>query len=627
VALLMPDGVAADPDWIAGLEARGVRVVALRPEQAKREALDDLLAEIRRPAAAPAPREETAAGHDRPGIATPYQEPATATERRLARIWGALLGIDRVGVHDDFFELGGHSLLATRLVSRIREELGGEIALETVFAEPTIARLAARLGSGEKEQAPRIPRASRAEDLPLSTAQQQIWVLQQLDRTSPAYNLPGAFRLRGALDAAAVAWALGQVAARHEILRTTFPAVQGWPVQRIAPGAEAPLPMIDLGSLEEAPAGQEVRELLVQDVLRPFDLARGPAFRAALFRLADDDHVLWLSFHHICFDGWSWGVLFSELAALYESHRMGRPAPLPPLPLQYADFAAWQRGRAALAEAQLAWWRERLAGKVPLQLAPERLPGGGRPAGALETFELAPELTESLSALGQAEGSTLFVVLLALFNVLLHQRTGREDISVGSPVAGRLSSEVEGLIGNFVNTVVLRTALAGAPSFRELLARVRETALEAHSRQEVPYEQVAAALHDRTNRRARLFEVWFVLHNTPAPALALPGLAIAPLPMSGKAPRHDLSFSLWPEARGLSAALEYRTDLFPQPVVRQIAEDFTTLAEAVVADSGLRLPALAGLLGRSQQERQEARKQAAKGAGLERLRAKRREAV
>ncbi|HVR96262.1 MAG TPA: condensation domain-containing protein, partial [Thermoanaerobaculia bacterium] len=497
------------------------------------------------------------------------------------------------------------------------------------FTAPTVARLAAHLATGEPQapQVPRIQRARRDRDLPLSFAQQQIWVIQQLDADDPAYSLPSAFRLRGALDPSAVAWSLRNVAARHEVLRTAYPTVQGWPVQRIATETGMSMPLVDLGLLDETRAGQEVRAFLAREALRSFDLAGGPASRAILIRLAAEDHVLWLSFHHICFDGWSWGVLFSELAALYSARRAGLPSPLPPLPLQYADFAAWQRERAGEIEGQLVWWRERLAGLAPLQLALDRLLASGERKGAVETFQLAPDLTEPLRALGQAEGCTLFMVLLALFKVLLHQRTGREDISVGSPVAGRINAEVEGLIGNFVNTLVLRTDLAGDPPFRDLLARVRKTTLEAHSRQEAPFEQVAAALYDGTSHRVRLFEVWFVLHNTPVPALELPGLTVATVVVDGQAPRHDLSFSLWPTSRGLHALLEYRTDLFPPSVVRQMAEDFTTLAQAVVADASLRRSTLASLLGRAQQEQRETRKQVAKTAGLERLREKRRKTV
>jgi aspartate racemase len=381
--------------------------------------------------------------------------------------------------------------------------------------------------------------------------------------------------------------------------------------------------MIDLGLLAEAQAWREVQELLVQDALRPFDLASDPAFRALLIRRAADDHVLWLSFHHICFDGWSFGLLFSELAALYAARRAGRLSPLPPLSLQYADFATWQRHRAGEIEWQLDWWRERLSGQAPLQLAPDRLLRGSKPSGAVEAFRLTRNLFESLQTLGKAEGCTLFVVLLTLFKILLLQRTGKEDISVGSPVAGRLSSELEGLIGNFVNTLVFRTNLAGDPSFREMLARVRETALGAYSHQEAPYEQVAAA----TGRRHRLFEVWFVFQTTREPALALPGLTVTSVPVDGMVPRHDLSLRLWPDHQELHAVLEYRTDIFPQSAVRQIADDFAMLARAVVKDSGLRCSDLAGLLGRTHQEQQETRKRDAKVAGLESLRAIRREAV
>ncbi|HEX6861363.1 MAG TPA: TauD/TfdA family dioxygenase, partial [Thermoanaerobaculia bacterium] len=282
--------------------------------------------------------------------------------------------------------------------------------------------------------------------------------------------------------------------------------------------------------------------------------------------------------------------------------------------------------RAGEIEGQLDWWRERLAGLAPLRSAPGRPLRAGEPAGAAETFRVPLELAGPLRALGLAQGCTLFMVLLALFKLLRWQRTGREDSSVGSPVAGRLTSQVEGLIGNFVNTVVLRTSLAGDPPFRELLARVKETTLGAYAHQEMPYEQVAAALHDPGEGRTRWFDAWFVLHNTPVPALSLPSLAAEAVPVERTAPRHDLSFSLWPDPQGLSATLEYRTNLFPRGAVRQMAEDFLTLAQAVLQDANLSLSALAGLLGTAHRERQETRKQAVKAAGLEKLRARRRPA-
>ena len=577
---------------------------------------------------------EATALQERPGIDTPYEEPGTGTERRLAMLWGHLLGIDRVGVHDDFFALGGHSLLATRLLSRVCEEFAREIPLEAVFNHPTVARFAAhldvRLDVQLDDIQPRIPRADRAADLPLSFAQQQIWVLQQLDPADPSYGLPGAFRLRGDLDPDAVAWSLRTVVERHEVLRTTYPAVQGWPRQRIATAAAVPFPVIDLEALGVARAERDVQDLLVRESLRPFDLAREPTWRAALFRFAAGDHLLWLCFHHIGFDGWSWGVLFAELASLYAARRAGRPSPLPPLQLQYADFASWQRDPARQdareAVESLDWWRRRLAGRVPLQLAPEP-PPGSTPRGGVETFQLAPELSEALGALAQAEGCTLFMVLLSLFKLLLQQRTGQDDIAVGSPVAGRRTSQVEGMLGNFVNTLVLRTALAPRLTFRELLARIKETALGAYFHQETPYEQVAASLHGRS-QRARLFEVWFVLHNTPMPALELPGLTAEMVRLSGTAPRHDLSLSLRQGGHGLEGTLDYRADLFSPSAVRQMAADFTTLAHAVATDpdaAGQPCSTLCGLLERNRREHQESRQQAVRSAGLEKLRARRRE--
>ncbi|HSF43042.1 MAG TPA: non-ribosomal peptide synthase/polyketide synthase [Thermoanaerobaculia bacterium] len=576
------------------------------------------------PAAAP----ETPSGHDRPDLGTPYLAPRGATEERLARIWQALLGIDRIGVHDDFFELGGHSLLATRVMTRVRGAFGLEIPLEALFEAPTVARLAARIETLEAGSAglPVLARVPRAEDLPLSFAQQQIWVLQHLEPWSPAYNLPSAFRLRGALAPTAIAWGLERIVERHEVLRTTFPAgPDGWPLQRIADRPDFNLSLVDLVSLGEE-GRDEARALGRRESLRPFDLARGPLLRALLVRLAPDDHVLYLNAHHICFDGWSWGVLLGELAVLYAAFRAGRPSPLPSLPVQYADFAVWQRRRAHVLEEHLGYWKEHLAGQIPLLLAPER--PRRNDGGAAEDLVLPADLTESLRALGQREGCTPFMVLLALFKILLYQRSGRDDVSVGSPVAGRVAPEVEGLVGNFVNTVVLRTRLDPEMSFGELLARVRETALGAQAHQEVPFEQVAATMREaQGGGRGRLFEVWFVVHNTPGPGLSLPGLAVSGAPVEGAAVRHDLSLSFWEGAQGWRGTLDYRPELFAASWAQRLAEDFVALARAVSHDARARVETLAAALAQAEQEWQQARKQVAKTAGLDKLRAARRKAV
>jgi malonyl CoA-acyl carrier protein transacylase len=635
VALILPEGAAEDPAWASALAAQGFRVVTVPPDQARPENLRALLGAPETSSLETTPAEEQpVSGHARPGIDTPYEAPQTEIERRLAAIWGDLLGIDQVGVHDDLFDLGGDSMTATRLVWRVREAFRVEIPLESVFSASTIACFAPLLTTGVEErpilEVPPIGPVPRQGDIPLSFAQQQIWVDQQLNLSSPAYNMNLAFRLLGPLDPAVIAWSLSQMVARHEVLRTTYPAPEGWPIQRIASPGDVPLPLVDLAGLEDAQAWAEMLAYIARSSSIPFDLVRGPLLRAALLRLEPTDHIFCVNMHHIGFDAWSWDILFSELAIHYEAGRAGRPSPLPPLAIQCADFAIWQRRHAADLAGHLEWWKERLAGLVPLQLAPDRPPGAGELTGSLEELWLPTLLADALRALGRAEDCSIFMVLLALFKVLLHHRTGREDISVGSVVAGRLTAELEGMIGNFINTFLLRTSLEGDPSFREILARVKETTLGAHAHQEIPYEQVVAALHEGKDRRTRLFQVWFVvhIHTKPASSRSLGGDLVASV-LQGDRPalRHDLSFSLWPTADGIGVDIEYRSDLFTRSAIRQMAEDYTTLAQAVVSDADLRCSALADRLTQAHQERQGTRKELAKAAGLEKLRAKRREAV
>ena len=360
-----------------------------------------------------------------------------------------------------------------------------------------------------------VPRADR-DGAPLSFAQERLWFIDRLEPGSAVYNIPVAWRLDGALDEAALERALGEIVRRHEALRTTFREVDGSPVQVIAPFGGFTLPVEDLSGLGEADREVEARRRATEEAMRPFDLAAGPLFRAALLRLGEESHVLLLSMHHIVSDGWSMGVLFRELSALYAAYREGRESPLPELAVQYADYAVWQREhlRGERLERQLSYWRERLAGAPELLELPTDHP---RPAvqtyrGASERIELPGELLERLRALGRSEGATLYMVVLSAFQVLLSKYSGSEDIVVGSPIAGRTRDEVAGLIGFFVNTLVLRTDLGGDPSFREVLRRVREVTLGAYEHQELPFEKLVAELQpERSLSHSPLFQVSFSL--------------------------------------------------------------------------------------------------------------------
>ncbi|HEX8320035.1 amino acid adenylation domain-containing protein, partial [Longimicrobium sp.] len=422
-----------------------------------------------------------------------YLASRTPVEEVLAGIWAEVLRLERVGVEESFFELGGHSLLATRVVSRIREVFGVEVPLRVLFEGPTVAELGVRVEEMRRAELPVLPPVmpvERTAALPLSFAQERLWFIDRLEPGSAVYNMPMASRLEGTLDEAALERALGEIVRRHEALRTVFGEVDGSPVQVVAPFGGFVVPVEDLSGLGQADLEAAVMQRAGEEARRPFDLAAGPLFRAALLRLGAEDHVLLLGMHHIVSDGWSLGVLFRELSALYTAYREGRGSPLPELAVQYADYAVWQREQLAgeVLDRQLAYWKERLAGAPELLELPTDHP---RPAvqthrGAMVPVELSLELLERLQALGRSEGATLYMVALAAFQVLLGKYAGSEDVVVGSPIAGRGRNEVEGLIGFFVNTLVLRTDLSGDPSFREVLRRVREVTLGAYEHQEVP---------------------------------------------------------------------------------------------------------------------------------------------
>jgi amino acid adenylation domain-containing protein len=461
---------------------------------------------------------------------------------------------------------------------------------------------------------------------PASFAQERLWFLDQLEPGNPAYNMPAAVRLCGRLDVAALCRSLNEIVRRHETLRTTFAATDGRPVQVIAPVVTSPLAVVDLRSCPEMRRKTEMWRLIAAEARRPFDLARGPLFRATLLRLDGacpvraarrvseqgqrEQHVLLLNVSHIVSDGWSQGVLLRELAALYEAFSNARPLPLPELPLQYADFARWQREwlQGEVLDAQLSYWKRQL-GDAPAVL---ELPTD-RPRPAAQTFHGVRQTrvwpmssSQALKALSQREGVTLFMTLLAAFQVLLYRYTGQTDLVVGSPVAGRNRAELEGLIGFFVNTLVLRTDLSGDPTFRELLRRVRETVMGAFAHQDLPFEKLVDGLQlERDLSRNPLCQVMFALQNAPLPALELPELTLTPLETDSGAARFDLTLSVWDTPQSLREVWEYNTDLFDARTIERMQGHFQTLLECIVANekaSEQRLSDLSALTGTERQQ-------------------------
>ncbi|HEX8696633.1 MAG TPA: amino acid adenylation domain-containing protein [Longimicrobium sp.] len=524
-----------------------------------------------------------------------YAAPSTATEEALAGLWPALLGVERVGAADDFFRLGGHSLLATQLVSRIRDALGVEIPLRTVFESPTLAALAARIDALRGEALPAaaapagpIPRADRSRDLPLSFAQERLWFLEQLEPGSPHYNVPQALELAGGVDLPALEAAVKEIVRRHEALRTAFVPGDDGPVQRILPAEGFAVSFADLSLVPTGEREAEADRRIAAEARRPFDLRTGPLVRTTVLRLEPEKHVLLLVFHHAAFDAWSAGVLHGELTALYGAFRRGEPPPLPDLPVQYADFAAWQRGWLAgdELERQLAYWRERLRGApATLDLAFDR----PRPAvqdlrGGTHHFELSPEAARAAREWAAREGATPFMTLLAAFAAVLHRWSGEEDLVVGTPIANRTRPELEALIGFFSNTLALRADVSGDPSFRQLLGRVRETTLEAYAHQDVPFEKLVDELKvERSLSHSPLFQVMFTLQNAPGGALELGDAWIRGREAELGTSRFDLTVGLYEDRNGVGGWVEYATALFDAPTVVRLVSHLDALLRAAAA--------------------------------------------
>ncbi|AKT41198.1 hybrid non-ribosomal peptide synthetase/type I polyketide synthase [Chondromyces crocatus] len=540
--------------------------------------------------------EGAALQHPRPSVRTAYVAPRDERERMLAGIWQALLGIQEVGVHDDFFELGGHSLLATQLASRMRDAFQVEVVLGSLFDTPTVAGLSGVVARLQAEPAvegaarhARIPVLSREGDaFQLSFAQQRLWFLDQFEPGIAAYHISESVRLRGPLDLAAFRGSLSEVVCRHESLRTTFAVVGGEPVQVVAEVLTLEVPLTDLGELSEAAREATVRERVVDEANRPFDLASGPLLRAHLFRLAPEEHVLLLTVHHIVADGWSMGVLIQEMVALYEAACASRPAPLSPAKVQYVDFSAWQRTwlQGERLDAQLDHWKRALAGSSGvLDLPTDRV----RPAvrtyrGARHFFALPTSMVRGLGALSQREGVTLFMTLLAAYQILLHRYARQDDVLVGSPIAGRSRTEIEGLIGFFVNTLVLRGDLSGDPTVRTLLSRVREVAQGAYAHQDLPFEMLVEALRpERDLSRTPLFQVMFALQSTLLPEREVAGLRLHREALDTRSAKFDLLLELYEGKEQLSGWLEYNADLFEAATIARIVEHYQAILEGFVA--------------------------------------------
>jgi len=555
---------------------------------------------------------------ERPALRTGYVEPRDLYEREVAHIWQEVLGVAQVGADDNFYELGGHSLLATQVASRLRDAFRAEVPLQPLLGAATVAQAAAvlrdavgtaepALGTGGEPPALGIQRRSDAgaDRAPLSFSQERMWFLDQLDPGTPVYNLFNLVEVKGPLSIPILGRCLDELVRRHEALRTVFVAEEGKPLQRILPPAPFPLPVVDLSGLPAAPATlrqAEMARLEAADHNRPFDLAAGPLFRATLLVAGPREHAGLFNMHHVVGDGWSWIVLVREIAALYTAFAGDHPSPLPELPLQYADFAAWQRERLQHAEDELGYWRAQLGGAPPPVHLPTDWPrsaSGGFVSGGRSRL-LPAALAADLKALADRQGVTLFMLLFAGFATLLYRYTGEEDVLVGVPIANRTRREIEGLIGFFVNTLVLRARLAGDLGFDALLARVREVASGAYTHQDLPLETVLQAMSpDRALGPAPPFSVMFQVQNLPEPQLEFAGLTLrasrAGLNSQLATEIFDLCLVLEPMAEGtegIDAWVVYNARLFEGSTMERLLAQLEVLLGGIAAAPGRTLDEL-----------------------------------
>ncbi|AZF42326.1 Non-ribosomal peptide synthetase [Pseudomonas sp. R1-43-08] len=531
--------------------------------------------------------------------------PVTPLQQQIATVWADILGVEKVGLNQHFFELGGHSLLAMQVVSRIRQALQLEVPLKALFEYPRLDAFVAVLQAQDSQvpAAPALLPTGREHPLPLSYAQERQWFLWQLEPHSAAYHIPSALRLKGQLDLDALQRSFDALLARHESLRTYLRQDHARTVQVIEPQASLQIAHVEV---DEAGLKAQVEALIAQ----PFDLERGPLLRVSLLRLAEDEHVLVLVQHHIVSDGWSMQLMVEELVQLYAGYSQGFDVQLPALPIQYADYAVWQRNwmEAGEKDRQLAYWRERLGGEQSVLELPFDHP---RPAvqshrGARLGFELAPELSLNLKALAQQQGVTLFMLLLASFQTLLHRYSGQEDIRVGVPIANRNRSETERLIGFFVNTQVLKAELHGQMSVEQLLQHTRQRALEAQAHQDLPFEQLVEALQpERSLSHNPLFQVMFNHQTDVGQAQVqqqLPQLLVEGLEWQSKTAHFDLDLDIQESTEGIWATLGYAQDLFEASTVQRMARHWQNLLQGMVANPGQPLGQLSLLDAAEQQQ-------------------------
>jgi len=554
---------------------------------------------------------------DRKALPAPDEElsrdnfvlPSTPTEEAIAHIFTSVLGVQQISIHDNFFEIGGHSLLATQVISRLRETFKAELPLRRLFELPTVAQLSQTFL--EFEQNILVKNSEEIEDLkftitptqrtsnqfPLSFTQERLWFLDQLEGKSYKYNIPIALQIQGNLNIAVLKQALVTITQRHEILRTRFPTTNGTPVQVIDPNSNLALTVVDLQEFSPDQRFEQVQQKVKQELETPFNLAKSQSLRVTLLQVAHQEFVLLVSMHHIVSDGWSVSIFTQELFTLYQAFLSNSSSPLPSLPIQYADFAVWQRQWwcEERLQTQLDYWKQQLSNAPPILELPIN-----RPRLTVQTFrgkslsfQINPELNKQLLTLTKNTGATLFMTLLAAFATLLYRYSFQEDISIGSPIANRNRSEIEPLIGSFINTLVLRIRIQDNPSFAELLTQVQQVALDAYEHQDAPFEKVVEALQPERNLSHNpLFQVMFILQNVPEETFKLPNLTLTPFDLDNVTSKFDLTLSIAQKKQELQGRWEYNTDLFDEDTIIRMNQHFQTLLLGIVANPQLQVSKL-----------------------------------
>lgn len=531
-------------------------------------------------------------------VSSSFVAPRYPVEEVLTGIWGQVLSVSQIGIHDNFFELGGHSLLATQIISRIRKTFELDIPLQRLFEFPTIAELAKNIQeSSHQSISASIKPVPRDGNLPLSFAQARLWLLEQLDPNSGIYNMPAKVRLVGELDVEALERSINEIIRRHEVLRTSITSVDGQPLPVIVPDVQIKISVVDLRESPKAEQEAEIQHLSIKEFQLAFDLTQVPLLRCKLLQLEEQEYILLFTIHHIVFDGWSKGILIREIAELYTAFAVGESSRLAALPVQYADFAVWQRQylQGERLKTLLSYWKQQLANLAVLQLPTIRSRVEVKTnRGASHSFMIPTSVVQEVRSLSLRAGVTLFMTLLASFKILLQRYCNQDDIVVGTDVANRNQAEIEQLIGFFVNLLVLRTDLSGNPTFLELLQRVRTKTLGAYAHQDIPFDELVRELQPERdlNNTIPLFQVLFVLQNTPDSALELPGLSLNLLEVEDRNARFDLALFITETDQGIEGKWQYNADLFAQDTITKFTSHWQTLINSIITQPQSRISTL-----------------------------------